>query len=248
MAIVPANEQGNNPPAWPAEGAGQGLYRLRRQGHHIADRPLAVKMAIAVDLALAHLQRGGPDLLTARPAAGVKVRQRGRDAVGLLQRFAQHDGILNRHARPLTEMRSGSVNRVAHQHDASLIPGIVDEQLFQRLIDDLVVVNDMRVQAARQPRAGRQTAAHLRRQLIAGVAGVIRFVGGDKQIHQIVRQRHQPAVAALAHKAHQMVHLRRSRKVVAPYALTGKAGAIALAVQHAAHPGVEPNPALFITY
>ncbi len=120
---VPANEPGNNPPAWPAEGAGQGLYRLRRQGHHIADRPLAVKMAIAVDLALAHLQRGGPDLLTARPAAGVKVRQRGRDAVGLLQRFAQHDGILNRHARPLTEMRSGSVNRVAHQHDASLIPG-----------------------------------------------------------------------------------------------------------------------------
>ncbi len=64
---VPANEQGNNPPAWPAEGAGQGLYRLRRQGHHIADRPLAVKMAIAVDLALADLQRGGPDLLTARP-------------------------------------------------------------------------------------------------------------------------------------------------------------------------------------
>ena len=90
---VPANEPGNNPPAWPAEGAGQGLYRLRRQGHHIAHRPLAVKMAIAVDLALAHLQRGGPDLLTARPAAGVKVRQRGRDAVGLLQRFAQHDGI-----------------------------------------------------------------------------------------------------------------------------------------------------------
>lgn len=37
-----------------------------------------------------------------------------------------------------------------------------------------------------------------------------------------------------------MVHLRRSRKVVAPYALTGKAGAIALAVQHAAHPGVDP--------
>ena len=42
MAIVPANEQGNNPPAWPAEGAGQGLYRPRRQGHHIADRLLAV--------------------------------------------------------------------------------------------------------------------------------------------------------------------------------------------------------------
>ena len=37
-----------------------------------------------------------------------------------------------------------------------------------------------------------------------------------------------------------MVHLRRTRKVVAPNALTGKAGTIALAIQHAAHPGVDP--------
>lgn len=52
-----SGERGKNPPAWPAEGAGQGLYRPRRQGHHIADRLLAVKMAIAVDLTLAHLQQ-----------------------------------------------------------------------------------------------------------------------------------------------------------------------------------------------
>ena len=106
-------------------------------------------MAIAVDLTLAHLQRGGPDLLTARPAAGVKVRQRGCYAVGLLQRFAQHDGILNRHTRPLTEMRGGGVNRVAHQYDPPLIPGRVDEQLFQWLIDHLLIANDVLAQAAR---------------------------------------------------------------------------------------------------
>ena len=37
-----------------------------------------------------------------------------------------------------------------------------------------------------------------------------------------------------------MIHLRRPRKVVAPHALAGKARLIALAVEHAAHPGVDP--------
>src|SRR5690554_481395 len=82
--------------------------------------------------------------------------------VGTLQLLGEHDGVLDRHAGALPEMRRRRVHGVADQHDPALVPVAGEELPFERLVYDLVVVLNLPRELGDSRRRMLELASHRR--------------------------------------------------------------------------------------
>ena len=63
-----------------------------------------------------------------------------------LDLLGEHDAVLDRHAGALAQVGRRRVRGIAEQHDATAVPGTVEELPFQRPVDHAAVVDDLLAQ------------------------------------------------------------------------------------------------------
>ena len=126
-----------------------GLDRPGGKGHHLANNGLAIELTVLSHFAFAHAQRILPDTVAACSASIFEGGQRLRDLMMCLERLGEHQRILNGHSCALTKMGRGGVYGIANQNDALLMPGSINIEFFQRLINNKVSIGNLLAQFAR---------------------------------------------------------------------------------------------------
>src|SRR5665213_3241633 len=221
----PANQSRHNPHIGSRSLGSWGYFSVSDglccEGKHLGsclgivdERPLA-ELAPADGKARPH------DIRAAIEAAITIGYERPLNVLMAVKFLGEDETVLDGKSRALPQMRSRRVHGVAQQHYPALVPVPLNEQSFERTIDDPLVVRDLLCKHADYRPAGSCFVPHRRGRLLARVAWVVRLRGREIQVHEIRANGHEPGTNRTIIDV-QSIKTGGAHQVVAPDSLTGE--------------------------